>query len=103
MCVVAARNKRTARPAATFVRDRGRIRLNLIGMARSLRFGGSLLLVLVVGCSVAPATLPAQPATAAQVVAPTPEPTATEAPAPIATVAPVPTRVVLPPAPTEAP
>ncbi|HLZ31344.1 MAG TPA: N-acetylmuramoyl-L-alanine amidase [Chloroflexota bacterium] len=47
-------------------------------MARSLRFGGALLLVLVVGCSVAPATLPAQPVTAAQVAPPTPEPAPTE-------------------------
>lgn len=65
-------------------------------MARSLRSGAALLLVLVVGCSVAPATHPAQPIAVAQTLA-TPEPAATEPPA-------IPTLVpAAAPAPTAAP
>src|SRR5450755_4504816 len=96
-------------PGTTYVRCHPRMRLNLTQMAgsRSCRFGATLLLVLVAGCSAAPAALLAQPATAAQVVPPTPEPTATERTAPTPTVAPTvapaPTSVAAPPEPTPAP
>jgi hypothetical protein len=64
------------------------MRLNQIRMARSLRFGRALLLVLVAGCSAAPPTHPAPPATAAQTVAPTASaPTATAVAAPTLAVA----------------
>jgi N-acetylmuramoyl-L-alanine amidase len=67
------------------------MRLNPTTMAWALRFGRTLLLVLVVGCSAAPATLPAQQATAAQPVAPTMvDPMLTAAEAVAGTVGPAP-------------
>jgi hypothetical protein len=68
-----------------------------------LRFGRALLLVLVAGCSAAPATLPAQPATAAQVLAPTPAPAPVPTLEVAPTVAPVPTSVAESPNPTALP
>src|ERR1700730_17217942 len=56
-------------------------------MARSLRFEVALLLVLVAGCTAAPAAFPAQPVTAAQAPAPTSVPPPAPTLAPTATLA----------------